>query len=68
MYADLRVKCLLFLADSTKHHDIPTELIKDPKYEISPNYAVGMALFLAAVRTNGRDGTATTVRTRLLTE
>ena len=40
MYAGLRVKRLLFLADCTKHCDIPTELIKNPKYEISPKFAL----------------------------
>jgi hypothetical protein len=59
---------LLFLADCTKHRDIPAELIKNPKYEISPKFAVGVALFLAAVLTKGRDGAATAVRTRLRTD
>jgi hypothetical protein len=59
---------LLFLADCTKHHDVPTEFVKTPKYEISPKIAVGVALFVAAVRTNGHDGAATAVRTRLQTE
>ena len=68
MYAALCAKCLLFLTDCTKHGDRPTELINNPKYGISPKFAVGMALFLAAVRTNGHDGTSTAVRTRLQTD
>jgi len=67
MYAGLRVKCLLFYADCTEHRDIPTELIKNPKYEISPKFTVAVALFLAAVRTKEHDGAATAVRTRLQT-
>ena len=67
MYAGLCENCLLFLANCTKHRDMPTELIKNPKYEIWSKFAVGVALFLAAVRTNGHDGAAKVVRTRLQT-
>ena len=65
MHVGLRVECLLFVADCTKHRDMRTELIKNPKYESSPKFAFGAALFLAAVRTDGYDGAATAVRTRL---
>jgi hypothetical protein len=68
MYAGLRVKRLLLFVDCTKHRDIPTELSKNPKHEISPKFTVGVTLFLAAVRTKGHDGAAMAVRTRLQTD